>query len=92
MIKLARQTEVLKRDKNSRFVKHAREKGHTRVWESDFRILGYNYQSNFKRKIMSLYLEPTLTGKETSIPLHLFNWFFVVIIPRHTSIKYSNYY
>ena len=51
MIIPVRQTEVLYRDKNSHSVNHARKKRHTHVWESDFRILGNEYQSNFKRKI-----------------------------------------
>ena len=38
------------RDKNSHLLKNAREKGHTNVWENDFKILGNNYQSNIKRK------------------------------------------
>ena len=65
------------RDKNSHLLKHAHEKGHTHVWENDFKILGNNYQSNIKRKISeSLYirqLKPTLNAHEKSIPLHLFN-------------------
>ena len=32
------------RDKNSHLLKHAHEKGHTHVWENDFKILGNNYQ------------------------------------------------
>ena len=39
------------RDKTFHLLKHAREKGHTYVWENDFKILGNNYQSNIKRKI-----------------------------------------
>ena len=65
------------RDKNSLLLKYAREKGHTHVWENDFRILGNNYQSNIKCKISeSLYirhLKLTLNAQEKSIPLHLFN-------------------
>ena len=65
------------RDKNSQLLKHAREKGHTHVWENDFKILGNNYQSNIKRKISeSLFirqLKPTLNANEKSFPLHLFN-------------------
>ena len=65
------------RDKNSHLLKHAREKGHTHVWENDFKTLGNNYQSNIKHKISeSLFirqLKPTLNANEKSIPLHLFN-------------------
>ena len=65
------------RDKNSHLLKHACEKGHTQVWENDFKTLGNNYQSNIKRKISeSLYirqLKPILNVHEKSIPLHLFN-------------------
>ena len=64
-------------DKNSHSLKHAREKGHVHVWESDFKILGNNYQSNIKCKISeSLYirhLKATLNANEKSIPLHRFN-------------------
>ena len=63
--------------KNSHLLKHAREKGHTHVWENDFKILGNNYQSNIKRKISEFLfirqLKPTLNANEKSIPLHLFN-------------------
>ena len=65
------------RDKNSHFLKHAREKGHNHGWENDFKILGNNYQSNMKRKISKcLYtrqLKPTLNAHEKSIPLQLLN-------------------
>ena len=67
------------RDKNSHLLKHAREKGHTHVWENDFKILGNNYQSKMKPKISeSLYirqlkLKSTVYAHEKSIPLHLFN-------------------
>ena len=65
------------RVKNSHLLKHAREKGHTHIWENDFKILGNNYQSNIKRKInesLSIrQLKPTLNANEKSIPLHLFN-------------------
>ena len=39
-----------KRDKNSHILKHSREKGHTHLWDKDFKILGNNYRSAFKRK------------------------------------------
>ena len=65
------------RGKKSHLLKHAREKGHTHLWENDFKLLGNNYQSNIKCKISgSLYirqLKPTLNAHEKSIPLHLFN-------------------
>ena len=38
-------------DKNSHILKHSREEGHTRVWDKDFKVLGNNYRSAFKRKI-----------------------------------------
>ena len=63
--------------KNSHLLKHAREKGHTHVWENDFKILGNNYQSKKKPKITeSLYirqLKSTVNAHEKSIPLHFFN-------------------
>ena len=68
------------RDKNSHLLKHAHKKGHTHVWENDFKMFGNNCQSNIERKISeSLYirqLKPTLTAHEKSIPVHLFNWCF----------------
>ena len=45
-----------KRDKNSHLLKHSREKNYQHVWENDFKILGSNYRSNFKRKIRKLFL------------------------------------
>ena len=69
------------RDKNSHLLKHAREKGHTHVWENDFKILGNNYQSNIKRKISeSLFirqLKPTLNANEKSIPLYIFHGYYI---------------
>ena len=41
-------------------------------------------------KQVSLYSKPTLNCKEKSILLHLFNWFFIIIILKDTSIKCSN--
>ena len=65
------------RDKISHLLKYAREKGHTHVWEKDFKILGNNYRSNIKCKISEFLfirqLKPTLNANEKSIPLHLFN-------------------
>ena len=62
---------------SSHLLKHARENGHTHVWEKDFEMLGNNYQSNFKRKIgESLFirqLQLTLNVNEKSITLHFFN-------------------
>ena len=40
-----------KRDKNSHILKHSRKEGHTHVWDRDFKVLGNNYRSAFKRKI-----------------------------------------
>ena len=49
-------------DKNSNLLKHAREKGHTHVWESDYKISGNNNQSHFKRKISeSLFIRQGLS-------------------------------
>ena len=65
------------RDKISYLLKHARKKGHTHVWENDFKVLGNNYQSNIKRKISeSLCIrqfKATLNAQEKPIRLHLFN-------------------
>ena len=57
------------RDKNSHLFKHAREKGHTHVWESDFKILGNNNQSHFKRKISeSLFMRQGLSKFHARFP------------------------
>ena len=45
-----------KRDKNSHLLKHSREKNHQHVWKNDFKVLGNNYRSNFKRKISEALL------------------------------------
>ena len=82
------------RDKKSHLLKHAGEKGHTHDWESYFKILGNKYQSSFNRKIKEFLfmrqLQPTLNVNGNSIPLLLFNWFFIAIILRDTSINCSN--
>ena len=61
-------------NKFSNLLEH--EKCHTHVWESDFKIIGNNYQSNYKRKVTDFLfikqLKPTLNFNETSIILHLF--------------------
>ena len=44
-----------KRDKNSNILKHPREEGHCHVWDTDFKGLGNNYRSAFKRKISKAY-------------------------------------
>ena len=42
------------KDNSSHSFKHARENGHSHVWEKNFQVLGNNYQSNFKQKKVSL--------------------------------------
>ena len=63
--------------KNCHLLKHVREKGHTHVWENDFKRLGNNYQSNIKHKISeSFYIrqfKPTLNGNE-----HQFHYTFLI--------------
>ena len=66
-----------KRDKNSHILKHFRKEGHTHIWDKDFKVLGNNYFSVFKRKISETLLikqlKPSLNVKEQSIRLHLHN-------------------
>ena len=66
-----------KRDKNSHILKSSREEGHTHVWDKDFKVLGNNYRSAFKRKINEAlfikHLKPSLNVKEKSIRLNLYN-------------------
>ena len=66
-----------KHDKNSHLLKHSREKNHQHVWENNFKVLGNNYCSNFKRKISEALfikqLKPSLNVKEKSIQLQLYN-------------------
>ena len=40
-----------KRYTNSHIPKHSLEEGHTHVWDKDFKVLGNNYRSAFKRRI-----------------------------------------
>ena len=67
-----------KRDKNSHLLKHSQH-----VWENDFKVLGNNYHSNFKRKISEALfikqLKPSLNVKEKSIQLQLYNWFTIPV-------------
>ena len=66
-----------KRDKNSHLLKHSREKNHQHVWKNDFKVLGNNYRSNFKRKISEALfikqLKLSLNVKEKSTQLQLYN-------------------
>ena len=66
-----------KRDKNSPLLKHSRDAGHNHVWYKDFKMLGNNYRSTFKRKISEALfikqLKLSLNVKEKSIKLHLYN-------------------
>ena len=52
-------------------------KGHTHVWVKDFKVLGNNCHSSFKRKISEALLiqqlKPSLNVKEQSICLQLYN-------------------
>ena len=45
-----------KRDKNSHILKHYSEEGHTHVQDKDFKVIGNNYRSVFKRKISEALL------------------------------------
>ena len=82
-----------KRDKNSHLLKHSREKNHQHVWENDFKVLGNNYRSNFKRKISEALfikqLKPSLNVKEKSIQLQLYNSF--TIQKASTYLKLTKY-
>ena len=66
-----------KRDKNSHLLKHSRKKNHQHVWGNDFKVLGNNYRSNFKRKVIEALfikqLKQSLTVKEKLIQLQLYN-------------------
>ena len=66
-----------KRDKNSHLLKYSLEKNHQHVWGNDFKVLGNNHRSNFKRKIIEALfikqLKPSLTVKEKLIQLQLYN-------------------
>ena len=65
------------RDQTSHLLKHSREEGHQHVWIPDFKILGSNYSSKFKRKISEALfiktLKPSLNIQERSYKLKLFN-------------------
>ena len=66
-----------KSDKNSHLLKHTNENKHNRVWLDDFKILGKNYKSNFKRKISeSLFIKehkPDLNVQKDAYRLKLYN-------------------
>ena len=66
-----------RRDKNSHLLKHSLEKNHQHVWGNDFKVLGNNYRSNFKRKVIEALfikqLKQSLTVKEKLIQLQLYN-------------------
>ena len=82
-----------KRDKNSHLLKHSRGKNHQHVWGNDFKVLGNNYHSNFKRKISEALfikqLKPSLNVKEKSIQLQLYNRFTIPVAS--TSLKLTKY-
>ena len=44
-----------KRDKTSHILKHYREEGRTQLWDKDFKVLGNNSRSAFKRRLVKLY-------------------------------------
>ena len=74
-------------------LKHSREKNHQHVWENDFKVLGNNYCSNFKRKVSEALfikqLKPSLNVKVKSIQLQLYNW--VTIPVASTCLKVTKY-
>ena len=78
-----------KRDKNSHLLQHFCKRNHPHVWENDFKVLGYNYHSNFKRKISEalfiMQLKPSLSVKEKSIQLQVYNY----IIYSHNTYSYT---
>ena len=53
------------------------------MWENDFKVLGNNYRSNFKRKINEALfikqLKPSLNIKDKSIQVQLYNWFTILL-------------
>ena len=78
-----------KRDKNSHLLQHFCKRNHPHVWENDFKVLGYNYHSNFKRKISEalfiMQLKPSLSVKEKSIQLQVYNY----IVYSHNTYSYT---
>ena len=81
-----------KREK-SYLLKHSRKKKHQHLWESDFKVLGMSYQSNFKRKIREALfikqLKPSPNVKEKSVQLHLYNSFTIPVAS--TCLKLTKY-
>ena len=69
--------EHKKRDKKSHLLNDSLEKNHQHVWGNDFKVLGNNYRSKFKRKIIEALfikqLKPSQTVKEKLIQLQLYN-------------------
>ena len=58
-------------------LKHFHEGDHSHIWDKDFKVLGNNYRSAFRREISEALfikqLKPPLNVKEKLIQLHLFN-------------------
>ena len=53
----------IKRDRNSRILKHYLEEGHSHAWDKDFKVLGNNYCSAFKKKIsVTLFIKHLKTS------------------------------
>ena len=44
-----------KHDKNSHILKHSHEKGHSHVWDKDFKILGNSYRSGKINSVTPLF-------------------------------------
>lgn len=65
-----------KQDKNSHLLKHSIKENHHRVWLNDFKVIGKNYKSNFKRKISeSLFIKetnPSLNVQKDAYKLSLY--------------------
>ena len=68
-------------DKNSHMLKYSNDEGHTHVWDKDFKVVGNNDRSAFKRKISEALfikqLRPSFNVKEQSLWLHLYNWLLI---------------
>ena len=61
----------IKRDRNSRILKQYLEEGQSHAWDKDFKVLGNNYCSAFKRKIsVALFikhLKPSINPLQPSV-------------------------
>ena len=65
-----------KRDKRSHIYMHSNDNVHVRPWVDDYKVIGRNYQTKYKRKISeALFIrssKPAINIQDKSFPLLLY--------------------